>query len=227
MNWRGSQDDSRRRYLEKFDTAEAERYDAVVGALACEDEDAYRSDLAGALPLAAGMQVLDAGAGTGTLTRILARCPGLGLTALEPAPAMLARLRARPELRGVAAIAGFCDAAADRSLFAPGRFDVIASRQLVNGLYDPLAAFANWHGWLKPGGAVLVIDGLYQRAAWSGAWAEEVDVLPVAACQSTALVPYLLEQGGFSVEAVRLMDAVNRRPSTRTPRYLVVARKRG
>ena len=53
-----------------------------------------------------------------------------------------------------------------------------------------------------------------------------MDVLPVAACQSTALVPYLLERSGFTIEAVRLMDAVNRRPSTRTPRYLVVARKR-
>jgi hypothetical protein len=41
----------------------------------------------------------------------------------------------------------------------------------------------------------------------------------------TGAVP--LEQSGFSVEAVRMMDAVNRRPSTRAPRYLVVARKRG
>jgi SAM-dependent methyltransferase len=227
MNWRSSQDDSRRRYLEKFDAAEAERYDAVVGALAPEDEDAYLSDLAGALPFPAGTQVLDAGAGTGTLTRILVRCPGLALTALEPAPAMLARLRGKPELQSVTAIEGFCDGLADRALFAPGRFDVIASRQLVNGLYDPLAAFANWHCWLKPAGTVLVIDGLYERGAWSGVWANEVDVLPVAACQSTALVPYLLEQSGFSVEVVRMMDAVNRRPSTRTPRYLVVARKRG
>lgn len=227
MNWRGSQDDSRRRYLAKFDAAEAERYDAVVGALAPEDEDAYLSDVIGAVRLMAGMQVLDAGAGTGTLTRILRRSPGVRLTALEPAPAMLARLRARPELQGVTAFEGFCDAVADRTLFAPARFDLIASRQLLNGLYDPLAAFANWHCWLKPAGVVLVIDGLYERAAWGGTWAEEVDVLPVAACQSTALVPYLLEQSGFSVEAVRMMDAVNRRPSTRTPRYLVVARKRG
>jgi ubiquinone/menaquinone biosynthesis C-methylase UbiE len=227
MNWRDSQHDSRRRYLAKFDAAEAERYDAVVGTLAREDEDAYLSDLSGAVRLMPGMEVLDAGAGTGTLTQILVRSPGLRLTALEPAPAMLARLRARPELDGVTAIEGFCDAVADRALFAPARFDVIASRQLVNGLYDPLAAFANWHRWLKPAGAVLVIDGLYERAAWSGTWAEEVDVLPVAACQSTALVPYLLEQSGLQIEAVRMMDAVNRRPSTRTPRYLVVARKRG
>jgi len=226
MSWRDSQDDSRRRYLAKFDAAEAERYDTVVGSLAREDEDAYLSDLTGVLRLVPGMQVLDAGAGTGTLTRILLRSPGLGLTALEPAPAMLARLRARPELQDVTPLEGFCDAVADRTLFAPARFDVIASRQLVNGLYDPLVAFANWHCWLKPAGAVLVIDGLYERAAWSGTWAEEVDVLPVAACQSTALVPYLLERSGFTIEAVRLMDAVNRRPSTRTPRYLVVARKR-
>lgn len=225
MGWRIPQAESRRRYLAKWDATEAERYETVVGTLAAADEDAYLADIAAALPLQAGMRVLDAGAGTGTLTRILARSPGLVLTALDPAPAMLARLRAHPELQAVTTVEGFCDAAADRMLFAPAQFDVIASRQLSNGLYDPLAACANWYCWLKPGGAVLAIDGLYERSAWTGCWAEEVDVLPLAACQSTALLPYLLEQADFTVATVRMMDAVNLRTSTRTPRYLVVARK--
>lgn len=224
MSWRDSQAESRRRYVAKFDPEEAERYDALVGQLSPEDEDAYLADLARALELRAGIAVLDAGAGTGTLTRILSRVPDLSLTALEPAPAMLARLRARPELRDVAAVEGFCDAAADRRLFAAATFDAILSRQLVNGLYDPLAAFRNWHHWLKPGGAVVVIDGLYGRSAWSGRWAEEVDQLPMSACQSTAAVPYLLEQAGFRVESARMMDAVNARPATVTARYIVTAR---
>ena len=224
MNWRGSQPESRRRYLTKFDAAEAERYDALVGRLSPDDEAALLADLARVVELPHGAAVLDAGAGTGTLTSMLARLPGLSLTALEPAPAMLARLRARPGLREVTRVQGFCDADADRSLFAAGAFDAILSRQLVNGLYDPLAAFRNWRHWLKPGGAVVVIEGLYGRSAWSGIWAEEVDQLPMSACQSTAMVPYLLEQAGFRVETSSLMQAVNARPATVTARYIVVAR---
>lgn len=224
MTWRGSQAESRRRYLTKFDDAEAERYHAVVGRLSPQDEAAYLADLARVVELPAGAAVLDAGAGTGTLTLMLARLPGLSLTALEPAPAMLERLRAQPELRKVATVQGFCDAATDRGLFAAGAFDVILSRQLVNGLYDPLAAFRNWRHWLKPGGVVVVIEGLYGRTAWSGIWAEEVDQLPMSACQSTAMVPYLLEQAGFRVEMSSLMETVNARPTTVTARYVVVAR---
>jgi SAM-dependent methyltransferase len=223
MSWRASQAESRRRYVTKFDPGEAERYDALVGQLSPEDEDAYCADLARAVELRAGAAVLDAGAGTGTLTRILARLPGLALTALEPAPAMLARLRARTELQRVVTVEGFCDSEVDRRLFAAASFDAIVSRQLVNGLYDPLAAFRNWHHWLKPGGAVVVIDGLYGRSAWSGVWADQVDQLPASACQSTAMVPYLLEQAGFRVATVRMMDAVNARPATVTARYVVVA----
>jgi SAM-dependent methyltransferase len=137
---------------------------------------------------------------------------------------MLAILRGNPRLRAVATVEGFCDALEDRPLFPEGRFDAILSRQLVNGLYDPLCAFANWAHWLKPGGAVLVIDGTYGRDAWTGVWSEEVDVLPLSACQGCATVPYLLEAAGFRVEVVRWMDAVNRRPATRTPRYAVLAR---
>jgi SAM-dependent methyltransferase len=138
---------------------------------------------------------------------------------------MLARLTARPELQAVRAVEGFCDAPEDRHQFAANAFDVILSRQLVNGLYDPLAAFANWHAWLEPGGAVVVIDGLYDRAAWTGVWEEEVDTLPLSACRSTAAIPYLLEVADFRVDVVAPMRRANARPSTRTARYVTVARK--
>jgi len=227
VSWRCSQAESRRRYLAKFDAAEAERYEASVGRLGREDEDAYLVDLGNVLQLHAGAQVLDAGAGTGAMTSVLSRLPGLSVTALEPAPAMLARLRSRPGLNRVTAVQGFCDSLEDRPLFDAARFALIVSRQLVNGLFDPLMAFRNWHHWLAPGGAVVVVDGLYGRSSWQGAWEEEVDVLPLSACQSTALVPYLLEIAGFRIDAVRRMEAVNARPSTRTPRYVVAATKRG
>ena len=225
VTWRSTQDDSRARYLAKYDEAAAERWDAIGASLGRTDEDAYLSDLARVFQFRPGMAVLDVGAGTGALCVVLARLPGLAMTALEPAPAMLARLRRRPGLESVVAVQGFCDAPLDRQHFGAAQFDVIASRQLINGLFDPLTAFENWHHWLKPGGAVVAIDGAYGRDAWTGVWQEEIDVLPLSATQSTATVPYLLEAAGFKVEAVRWMDAVNALPSTKTPRYVVVARR--
>ena len=121
-------------------------------------------------------------------------------------------------------VQGHCDGAEDAERFEPGSFDVVAARQVVNGLYDPLAAFRHWHRWLRPGGAVLVVEGLYGRDGWRGAWEEEIDVLPLSAVQTMATVPYLLESVGFRIEAVERMQAVNALRVTRTPRYVVVAR---
>src|SRR5262249_19091622 len=141
MDWRGSQADSRNRYLAKFDAAEVDRYDVSVGHLSRQDEDAYLSDLGRVLEFREGMTVLDAGAGTGTLCGILARPPGLAIPAREPAPAMLTNPRSKAEPRGVVTVEGFCDSAEDRRHFNAAQFDAIVSRQLVNGLFDPLAAF--------------------------------------------------------------------------------------
>jgi SAM-dependent methyltransferase len=223
--WRITQAESRRRYLTKFDRSEVDAYDSLVARLSREDQDAYLADLERVFQFRDGMKALDAGAGTGALSAILARRAGLSLTALEPSPVMLAKLKERAELADLVVVEGFCDSVEDRLHFAEAQFDVIASRQLVNGLFDPLAAFRNWHYWLAPGGAVIVIDGAYGRDAWTGTWAEEVDVLPASATQSTATTPYLLEAAGFRVETVSWMDAVNRRPATRTRRYVVVARR--
>jgi hypothetical protein len=70
----------------------------------------------------------------------------------------------------VATVEGFSDGIADRHHFNAAQFDAIVSRQLANGLFDPLTALRNWHYWLSPEGAVVVIDGLYSRAAWTGVW---------------------------------------------------------
>ncbi len=229
MEWRPSRASSRQRYVANYDATEAERYDRLrgLGLLTPEDQDAYLADLQRVCSFRAGMRVLDVGAGTGTLCALLQRCGGLEITALEPAPAMLAKLRGNPSLRNVTCVQGFCDSEADRSHFVAGGFDVVASRQLVNGLFDPMSAFRNWHYWLAPGGRVIVIDGLYGRSGWTGPWQEEIDVLPVSACETMALVPYLLEASGFQIAAVEPMTATNQLTCTRTPRYLVVAIKPG
>lgn len=224
MSWRVSRNEFRRRSVAKFDRAEVDAYDSLVGNLSADDEAAHLADLGAVFRFDPGLRVLDAGAGTGTICGLLARLEGLSLTALEPAPAMLEALRSKPALQHVRTVPGFCDAPEDRGTFEEASFDVIVSRQLGNVLFDPLAAFANWRHWLVPGGAVIVMDGLYERSAWSGRWEEEIDVLPLSACRTMALMPYLLESSGYRIEAVQPMAAVGARPATRTPRYIVVAR---
>jgi SAM-dependent methyltransferase len=138
---------------------------------------------------------------------------------------MLALLRTKPELGAVKCVQGFCDSLEDRDQFDEAQFNVIAARQLVNGLFDPLVAFENWFHWLIPGGAVIAIDGFYGRAAWLEMFEEEVDLLPLSACQSMATMPYLLEKVGFQIASVNLMTETNKMPATRTTRYVVVAKK--
>jgi SAM-dependent methyltransferase len=227
MDWHERRGAARRRAVGKYDVAEAQAYAAVqgLGWLTAAEENAYLTDLDGVVQFVPGACVLDVGAGTGVMCSILRRLPGIELTALEPSAAMLAQLQAKPELANVRAILGFCDEPHDRDRFGEGQFDVIVARQVVNGLYDPLLAFRHWHHWLRPAGVVVVIDGLYGRDGWPGRWEEEVDALPLSATQSMASIPYLLEASGFHIAAVERMTTVNALPTTRTPRYVVVARK--
>ncbi len=225
MNWSQSREEYRQRLVNKYDASEATRYESYLGSLAREDEQAYLADMEMACSFRCGQKVLDVGAGTGALTKILTQVAGLQLTAMEPSLPMLELLRAKPELAEVKTVHSGCDRSADRSIFPESSFDIIVSRQVVNSLFDPLVAFENWLHWLKPRGRVLVIDGVYGRDGWTGVWEEEVDVIPLSACQSLATVAYLMESVGFEVDSVGWMPSTNKLPATRTKRYLVAATK--
>lgn len=227
LSFRDTQSNLRQRYLAMNGLEEAAKYNAWIDALGDEDHDACVADFQHYVRFSDKMAVLDAGSGSGALCLALVRIPGLQLTALEPAGQMLDLLRARPELRSVRTVQGFCDHPDDGVLFQAGTFNLIASRLLVNNLYDPLAAFRNWNHWLCPEGIVVVMDGLFDRADWQGEWSGLVDQLPLSASGTMAAVPYLLQQVGFHVEHVGMMEHTNARPSTRTKRYLVVASKPG
>jgi ubiquinone/menaquinone biosynthesis C-methylase UbiE len=227
MRYRGTQQESRQRYLAAYDVAEASKYDSWINSMAPSDHDACVADLKRCMQFRDDMDVLDAGSGTGALCLALVRIPGLRITALEPCSAMSDLLVSKPELARIATVSGFCDCDDDESHFPPDSFDLIASRQLANCLFDPLAAFRNWRHWLRPGGTVIVMDGLFDRDAWSGTWDGMVDTLPLSACRTTATVPYLLEQVGFHIDHVGPMVHTNELVSTRTPRYIVAATKPG
>lgn len=225
MDWRINRSESRARYVAKYDADGVEQYESWICKLTREDDLACLNDIQSVFTFRYGMEILDAGAGTGAMCNVLLNIPGISITALEPAPAMLAKLKGKPKLRDVKTLEAFCDSEADQVHFPVASFDVVISRQLVNGLFDPINAFKNWHHWLKVGGSVIVLDGLYDRSSWTGTWEEEIDVLPMSACRTTAMTPYLLEFVGFHVDVVTLMRETNAMPSTRTQRYLVVASK--
>ena len=227
MDWHALRAEVRSRYVAKYNATEAASYDRMpgMGCLTRVEEDACLSDLQRVFDIRQRMRVLDVGAGTGALCSVLTRLPGLSITALEPAPAMLAVLRSKAGLAHVVTVQGFCDGVDDRRHFGESQFDVVVARQVVNGLFDPLTGFRNWRHWLAPGGSVIVLDGLYGRDGWVGQWQEELDLLPLSACQTTALTPYLLTEAGFRIDAVDWMVATNALPSTRTARYVVVATK--
>ncbi len=225
MTYRCTQQESRERYLLNYDAEGASRYNEWIDSMTPVDHDACVADLQRHVNFSDNMSVLDAGSGTGGLCLALTRIPGLRITALEPSMAMNDLLLARPELNSVSTVRGFCDHPDDQAHFESETFDLIASRQLANCLYDPLAAFRNWYYWLKECGMVVVMDGLFDRNAWTGAWDGFVDTLPLSACQTTATVPYLLEQTGFQINYAGRMEHTNALASTRTQRYMVVATK--
>lgn len=234
MAWRDRQS-VRGQYAAWYDEAEAARYDDEPGhGLSRAEENALVADLKEVVDLGRKLKVLDVGAGTGVFTRVLASLPGLEVSALEPSPAMLARLRAK--LPNVTAKEGFTDDPEDASHFAVGVFDVVISRQVVCGLFDPIQAFENWWAWLRPGGEVVVIDGLWPREAWSGKWNAVADELPLSSVQTLALTPYLLERAGFRVKHVGWLMRANHclleqsrvtPPARISMRYAVVAEKPG
>lgn len=225
MTYRISQNESRSKLASTYDDREVTKYDGWIRELTDEDHDACLMDIAAHVDLSHYPNILDVGAGTGAMCLSLARKPGLRVTALEPLATMLNVFRGKSNLSHVRTVLGFSDHLSDRDHFSSGEFDAIVAKQVVNGLYDPVAAFRNWHYWLKPDGIVIVMDGMFDRSSWSDSWADWVDQLPTSCIRSLATIPYLMELAGFQVLNSVYMDNTNARPSTRTKRLMVIARR--
>jgi ubiquinone/menaquinone biosynthesis C-methylase UbiE len=118
--------------------------------------------------------ILDIGCGTGSLSLVLAEL-GHQVTGIDIAPAMLARAKRKAQAAGHSIYFLIMDAAAPG--LAPQSFDVVLCRHLLWTMQDVDRVLKRWVSLLKPGGVLLLIEGIWHTGAGLRA-AEVVAYLP-------------------------------------------------
>ena len=161
---------------------------------------AHNEQLRAATAIRAGEQVLDVGCGAGQTTReaAAAAAPGHVLGVDVSAP-LLARARELTSNDNVTYELG--DAQVHR--FAREHYDIVISRFGTMFFADPVAAFRNIAGALRPGGRVVL---LVWQARERNEWSEAIDAAVGATPESDgpfslgdpAVTTDILEQAGLS-----------------------------
>lgn len=107
------------------------------------------------LPARAG-DVLDVGCGTGSLS-LLAAEQGHRITGVDASRAMVAR--AREKLAGRDAVFLVGDAAAPP--VGEERYDAVLVRHVLWALPEPQRALRHWRDLLRPGGRLVLVEGVW------------------------------------------------------------------
>ncbi|MEV6578585.1 methyltransferase domain-containing protein [Streptomyces sp. NPDC051582] len=125
----------------------ADRFDRAVRA--------YREGFLAAADVSAADRVLDIGCGTGETTRDLARQASRGRVLGVDLSAAMLRVARRRAAAEALSNAEFVQADAQIHAFPAAAFDVAVSRAGTMFFADPVAAFRNIGGALRPGGRLV------------------------------------------------------------------------
>ncbi|MCZ9352492.1 class I SAM-dependent methyltransferase [Streptomyces mutabilis] len=104
--------------------------------------------------------LLDLGCGTGSLS-LLASEQGHRVTGVDLSPAMLGQARAKLAGRDAVFLTG--DAAAPP--VGGQRFDAVLVRHVLWALPDPARALRHWRELLRPGGRLVLVEGVWGTVA--------------------------------------------------------------
>ena len=176
------------------------------------------SEIAGPAPI----DVLDVGCGTGFLSLLLAEL-GHRVTGIDMAPSMLAQARAKAATRGLAA--NFIEADAEAPNLPLASLDLIVERHVLWTLPHPEAALDTWRHLLRPGGRVVLIEGLWDKMEPRDEYGDIHDRLPLFGGRPEDEIATLVRARGFASVAVDpLMDPELWTEAPAHPRYRVTAR---
>lgn len=139
--------------------ARAPAFDGVASHVA--QGGVWRDVLAAAFGAGGPRDVIDLGSGTGACALIAASL-GHRVRGYDGSEGMLAVARAAAEAAGLSV--SFDAAVIDQAAIEPASADIVTLRNVLWTLEQPMAALAQAHAALRPGGTVLVSDGLWSVA---------------------------------------------------------------
>ena len=192
-----------------LDAATQERLAAVLETRGADPQQhAMRRAFLADIAIPAGARVLEVGCGTGVLTRMVARLPGVDrVTGVDPAPSLLAKAR---QLTGDAPNITFQEADGRDLPFADASFDVVIFDSTLSHVPGPEAALAEAFRVARPAGWLAIFDGDYATTTVAlgdhDPLQTAVDMMMAHSVHDRWLVrrlPALVRQVGFDVVAFR------------------------